>query len=416
MKEASKPFFFTKKNCLLLYTSGGLAIGVSAAAFAWLSDLAQDGFVSLNHRAPLISLLITPAGFAVSVYATRHWCPASAGTGFPQAMAAQMPGRERLASLRATIFRVMLTLLGQLCGGSFGRKGPTVHIGASVLAALGRISRQSPPGLVLVGAAAGVAAAFSSPLAGLAFLIEEIVRGAELRLTGPMLAGVIAAGLVSQALIGDGEHVGAAARQAMEQPWLAALLCGIAGGLAGGIFTRLVVLAATGRHRLWVELKRHPLAFAGGCGLIVALAGIASGGTIHGSGTAQMVSMLSGTPQPQSFGALKLLATLVSTASGTAGGIFTPSLAVGAGIGANLGLLLPQMPLGAMALLGMAGYFAGVVQAPIMSFVIVAELSDSHALAVPLILACLLGWGISRLVSRQGIYHALAQAFISAGP
>ncbi len=109
---------------------------------------------------------------------------------------------------------------------------------------------------------------------------------------------------------------------------------------------------------------------------------------------------------------LKLLATAASSVSGIPGGIFAPSLAVGAGLGADVAALLPGAPAQALVVLGMVAYFAGVVQAPITAFVIVTEMTNDHAMVVPLMLASLIGYGVSRAVCQEGVYHALARGFI----
>ena len=101
---------------------------------------------------------------------------------------------------------------------------------------------------------------------------------------------------------------------------------------------------------------------------------------------------------PWDYGLLKLAATVLSTVSGLPGGIFSPSLAVGAGLGANVGALLPGVPVDVAVLLGMTGYFAGVLQAPITAFVIMLEMTNDHAMALPLMAVALLAYGVSRLV------------------
>jgi H+/Cl- antiporter ClcA len=98
--------------------------------------------------------------------------------------------------------------------------------------------------------------------------------------------------------------------------------------------------------------------------------------------------------------------------SGIPGGIFSPSLAAGAGLGSNVAHFFPGTPLGAILLLGMVSYFAGVVQAPITAFVIVTEMTDNHAMVVPLMAAALIAYGSSRLVCKEGVYHALAKGFL----
>ena len=109
--------------------------------------------------------------------------------------------------------------------------------------------------------------------------------------------------------------------------------------------------------------------------------------------------------------ALKLAATLASSVSGIPGGIFAPSLAVGAGLGADMAALLPGASAQALVVLGMVAYFAGVVQAPITAFVIVTEMTNDHAMVVPLMLASLIGYATSRLVCPEGVYHALARGY-----
>ena len=124
--------------------------------------------------------------------------------------------------------------------------------------------------------------------------------------------------------------------------------------------------------------------------------------------------ILEGTGEiPESFGVLKLLATLVSYVSGIPGGVFAPSLAVGAGLGQNIAQFIPYVPLGAVVVLGMVAYFAGVVQAPVTAFVIVMEMTDNHDMIVPLMAASLLAAGCSKVVCRKPLYRALADEFLN---
>ena len=160
-------------------------------------------------------------------------------------------------------------------------------------------------------------------------------------------------------------------------------------------------------------IKAHPLWFALACGFAVAGCGLVSGDTIYGTGYEQVkMSLEHGSPLPQDFGVLKFLATTFAAISGIPGGIFSPSLAIGAGLGSNVAQLFHDAPLGAIMLLGMVSYFAGVVQAPITAFVIVTEMTDNHGMVVPLMTAALIAHFVSRLICEEGIYHALAKGFI----
>jgi H+/Cl- antiporter ClcA len=190
------------------------------------------------------------------------------------------------------------------------------------------------------------------------------------------------------------------------------LACGVIGGGLGALFS-LLALKATRRIRRWNALQPlwRTLLVAAICGLAVAIIGILSGGLTFGTGYAQARSAVEGSPLPLFFFAEKLPAGLLSMISGIPGGIFAPSLAVGAGIGSSLGLLFGAST-GAV-LLGMAGYFAGVVQAPMTAFVIILEMTGNHDNVIALMLASMLGYGTARLISHEPLYHALSRVFIA---
>ncbi|HEY1503302.1 MAG TPA: chloride channel protein [Stellaceae bacterium] len=405
-----------------IFLLGGIAVGAAAVALALLADQAQHLFALVLDWRRATAFAVTPAGFMLAVFLTNRYFPNSQGSGIPQAIAArQLVGqaaRGRLVSLRIAAGKILLTLLGLLCGASAGREGPTVQIGASIMFAIGRLSPRRQAGLILVGASAGVAAAFNTPLAGIVFGIEEMSRAFEARTSGLIIGGVIAAGLTSLALVGNYTYFGVSAAMLRDGiDWLAVPLCGIGGGIAGGLFSWIVIGVSRVTRSGWCgTIKRHPIVFAMLCGIGVALCGIASGDMIYGTGYAQVKAALeSGVPLPWSFGPLKFVATSFSTISGIPGGIFSPSLAVGAGLGADAARLFPGAPLGPIMLLGMVSYFAGVVQAPITAFVIVTEMTDNHAMVLPLMTAALIAYATSRLICHEGIYHALSKSFLVRG-
>ncbi|MER9589869.1 chloride channel protein, partial [Mesorhizobium australicum] len=195
--------------------------------------------------------------------------------------------------------------------------------------------------------------------------------------------------------------------------WPLVIACGVIGGGFGALFS-LLALKATRRIRRWNALQPlwRALLVAAICGLGVAVIGIASGGLTFGTGYAQARSAVEGTPLPWFFFAEKFGAGLLSMISGIPGGIFAPSLAVGAGIGSSLGLMFGSSA-GVAALLGMAGYFAGVVQAPMTAFVIILEMTGNHDNVIGLMLASMLGYGTARLISHEPLYHALSRVFIA---
>ena len=168
-----------------------------------------------------------------------------------------MPPRSRLLSLRLTVGKILLTLLGLACGASIGREGPTVQVGASIMlgaAKLGGMGRER--GLILAGSAAGVAAAFNTPLAGIVFAIEEMSRAFESRTSGLVLIAVILAGLASLGLVGNYSYFGhSTSMLKVTIDWIAVLVCGVLGGIAG----RAVRPRRGARHRAdprWIGVRR----------------------------------------------------------------------------------------------------------------------------------------------------------------
>jgi H+/Cl- antiporter ClcA len=405
-----------------LFVLGGIVVGAVAVGVALAADQTTEVFQALIRAEPLLPLVWTPFGFAASRWIADRYFKNSGGSGIPQAIAARqlhgLAARERLVSLRIAVGKTILLLLGLLCGASIGREGPTVQVGASIMFAVGRLSPRRQPGLILAGASAGVAAAFNTPLAGIVFGIEEMSRSFEARTSGIIIGAVIAAGLTSLSLQGDYTYFGttSAAMGSNVQGWLGVPLLGLVGGLLGGGFSRILILFGHGLPgRIGFAVKRYPVVFAASCGLIVAVCGLASGNTVFGTGYLQARGLVqSQNIVPFDFGMLKLVATTVSSISGIPGGIFAPSLAVGAGLGANMSALLPNAPTQVLVVLGMVAYFSGVVQAPITAFVIVAEMTNDHAMVVPLMLTSLIGFAVSRLICSEGVYHALAHNFVLA--
>lgn len=399
--------------------AGGLAVGLVAVALAKLSDVAQHVFhVAVADRWPYAPFVVTPLGFAIAAFVATRFFPNTQGSGIPQAIAArnlkETEARSRLVGFRVAVGKVLLTLFGLLVGASTGREGPTVQVGASVMFLIGRLTPRRQPGLILAGAAAGVAAAFNTPLAGIVFAIEEMSRSFEVRASGLIIAAVILAGLTAQAILGDYTYFGfTQASLPIGIAWIAVPLCGVIGGATGALFSRiLVAIPDVLPVRAARAVKTHPVFFAILCGLGVAACGLASGGAVYGTGYAQARTVLhNGGILPLEFAPLKLLATAFSSVSGIPGGIFSPSLSVGAGIGADIARFFHHASPGPIVLLGMVAYFTGVVRAPITGFVIVSEMSGDHSMLVPLMAAALIADGVARLINPEGVYHMLAKRF-----
>jgi H+/Cl- antiporter ClcA len=417
----------------IAFWAGALLVALIAIAFARAADGATAGFARVLRVSRLLPLVLSPAGLALSVWLTRTVFPGAQGSGIPQVIAALHSGREAsmraLLRLRTAFGKILLTVLGLGCGASIGREGPTVQVSATVMFALGRALRlpreEMRSALVLAGGAAGVAAAFNTPLAGIVFGFEELSHSFEARTTGTVLTAVIIAGITTLAMQGNYTYFGvSSAALGFNAGWWAVLLCGVAGGLAGGLFSQLLIWASKGLPgRLGVFAKERPVAFAACCGLALAVIGLVSDNSTYGTGYQQARQLVEGHSQlPASYAVLKFCANVISYLSGIPGGIFAPSLAVGAGLGQYLSGLVHGAPSGAVVLLGMVAYFSGVVQAPITATIIVMEMTDNQSLTIPLLATSMLAYGCSRLMCRRPLYRTLARRFevgqtvASAGP
>ncbi|MEZ2132578.1 MULTISPECIES: chloride channel protein [unclassified Sinorhizobium] len=407
----------------LVFWCGALAIGAISVAFAKLADLAQRAFAGVTTAGEwtyLLPLVVTPLGFVLSAYLASTLFPNSQGSGIPQAIAARHlrdeEDRTRLLSLRLAFGKIVLTVLGLLCGASIGREGPTVQVGASIMLAVARIGGMAQArGLILAGSAAGIAAAFNTPLAGIVFAIEEMSRTYESRANGLVLTAVILSGLAALGLAGSYNYFGSTSvAPASAADWGLVLICGIGGGALGAAFSGFAL--HFGKHiRRWTQpapLQRM-LLLAGACGLAIALIGVLSGGLTFGTGYEQAKGAVEGEPLPLFFFLEKLLASFLSMISGIPGGIFAPSLSVGAGFGSTMGYLTGSS-IALAAILGMAGYFAGVVQAPMTAFVIILEMTGDHEAVISIMAVSMIGYVTSRILSREPLYHGLSRVFIAA--
>ena len=407
----------------LLLWGGAIGVALAAMLFARASVVGNQVFVRILTAYPWAAFVLTPTAFAAILWLTRHVFPGAEGSGIPQTIAAlqltAIGHRRSVLSLRLAAGKILLTTLALCAGASVGREGPTVQIGASIMHTLGRWIRlpinDKERAMVLAGGAAGIAAAFNTPLAGIVFAIEELSRSFEERTSGTVLTAVIVAGIISLAVMGNYTYFGhSGASLDLAQAWRPVLVCGFGGGLLGGLFSRVLIIFGCGLPGPaggW--LKSHPFLFAALCGLGLACLGQLSGNTVYGTGYEEARGLIEGSRLlPAAFGPMKLAATVLSYVSGIPGGIFAPSLAVGAGLGLDAAGLMPGVPVGAVIILGMVGYFTGVVQVPITAVVIVMEMTDDQALAVPLMATALLAFGASKIVCPQPLYRTMAKVFI----
>ena len=399
---------------------GAIIVGGCAVLYARLISFAQSIYFRWHaHHSYLISAL-SPLLFVGATFLVRRFAPHAKGSGIPQVLEAIENAKESknahswhsgLISIRTATLKVFSSTIGILGGASIGREGPTVQIAASVFTWVGRTTKKWVPHIdlqsyLVAGAAAGVAAAFNTPLAGIAFALEEIISGAIGEFRQMLMLAVIIAGITSQAIMGDYLYFG---HPTFTKPslWLMpeALLLGLVGGVLGGGFSKLLAYPQLTK----LPKKWWPRALV--CGIVCAGIGLLTNGDTAGSGY-EVTSMALSASSPDTaniyFPLLKLVTTVMSYLSGMAGGIFSPSLSIGAGIGLTVAKIFHFENFKACALMGMVAFFSGAVQAPLTAVIIVMEMTDEHILILPFMIAAFLSHGIGKIFMPKPLYHFLA--------
>ncbi|CAN7300739.1 chloride channel protein [Acidovorax sp. Leaf76] len=400
------------------------AAGLCVVAFTLMADAAFELFMHIYHwRGGWAVLVWMPAVTVAVVWATRRWAPGAAGSGIPQVMTALEPAldanqRGRFVSLWLSFAKIVLASAGFLAGLSIGREGPSVQVAAGVMHHARRWfdprSGITAHALLVAGGAAGIAAAFNAPLAGVVFAIEELSRKMESRSSGVIITAIVLAGLMGVSVFGNLSYFGRI--QVPRLDWDAlvpGLAVALACGVLGGLFAKLLAASLTGRTERMSRLRaRFPLRFAACGALVVAVIGLVTGGATFGAGSEAVKHMLAGQADvPALYVTLKFIATWLSAWLGVPGGIFAPSLSIGAGVGHNVSVLLGSDIGPALIAMGMAAFLAAVTQAPLTAFIIVMEMVDGHAMVLSLMAAAMLASLVSRMLARP-LYETLAMAML----
>jgi len=410
-----------------IFWLGAIAVGLVAVLYARLIDWGYDAFRTMRHHHVWLPLVLTPAIGAACAWLTRTFFRGSEGSGIPQVIATLHTNTSntgsRLLTFRILAGKIAVSFLAILGGFTIGREGPTVQVGAALMFNLRRLYPRSTAlierQLVLAGAAAGLSAAFNTPLAGIVFAIEELTRSFESRASGVLITAIIIAGVIALGINGNYTYFGTIEIGAHFPDLLAVavVITAIVTGIAGGIFGWLILNTAR-----WIPAPlrqlhgERPVVFAALCGLLIAVVGLISGGTTFGSGYAEARGLLEGTEHLSMFyPLLKMISMVGSYLPGIPGGIFAPSLSIGAGFGNVLHMVFGSMQLQMLIALAMVGYLAAVTQSPITSFVIVMEMINGHALVISLMATALISSRVSRVFAPP-LYEALAQRYMAPLP
>lgn len=404
----------------------GVASGLAAVAFHIALEKAEQLFASAafppSGTSALWIILIPTLGGLLSGAILHYVVPEARGSGIPQVKAAYA-NPEGGVPLRTAVGKFGVSVLQIGSGASLGREGPTVQICAGIATYIGKtgaLSKKAVRRMLPVGAAAGVAAAFNAPIAAVTFAIEEIVGDLDQAvLSGVVVAAAVAAA-IERSILGSHPVFRISGEYSLEHlpSLLLYALLGVAAAMVSVVFTDALLRCRQGFQRTRI-LPAWARPAAGGLvtGVLalVAWRWVASSG-VTGGGYGTLAEALSGGLALKAVLVLmvfKLIATVFSYSSGGAGGIFAPSLFIGAMLGSAFGHLDQFVfdrineDLGAFALVGMGAVFAGTVRAPITSVLIIFEMTDGYGLILPLMIANATAYGLARRWRPVAIYEAL---------
>ncbi len=403
---------------LLVFCAGAVLIGLAAMLLSRSAGLAFHLFERLQTHWwwPFLSL---PLGGMALVWFIRKVGPGTEGSGIQQAVAALEVASSSekvglLVNMRLAAAKFVAIVGGLGSGFVLGLEGPTVQIGAAAMYSLRRFlpqnSKVARKQLITAGGAAGIAAAFSAPMAGIMFAVEELSHSVDRHTSAKVMLAVALAGAVPMFLDEKNSYFGhiTLLRHDPLELILILLLVAAAGGALGGLFSWLSIYS----HR-WLPSKIRriqacrPYLFVVLCGLFIAVCGL--GAPVFGSGAERATMALNGefTPEWQ-YVPLKFAAFLATTLTGLPGGIFAPSLSLGVGLGSLLSFLGDPVWQAEIMCAGMVAVLAGVTRAPLTAAFIVIEMTDGHVMILEALLVALIAGTLARRFHTR-YYHELAR-------
>jgi H+/Cl- antiporter ClcA len=404
-----------------------LLTGLIAVFYSKVFLLAEGSTGLLFKSFHWLLFAITPGCFLIAWWLVVRYEKFAGGSGIPQVMAAIELANprdhikvRRLLSIRVIVIKIISSLFMVLGGGVIGREGPTIQIAGSIFRKVNQIlpewwPKVSRRNMIMTGAAAGLAAAFNTPLGGIVFAIEELTKTHISYFRTALFTAVIIAGLTAQALFGPYLYLGYPIIKGLSiYIFLGVIMVAMLAGLGGSITGRILIIIINWKGRL--KKKKQQAVFVLICGLIVALFGFISSTEMIGSGKTIMTEILFTTNKylPWYAPLIRMTGSIFSFSTGAAGGIFAPALSSGACIGSVLSgwMNLTDSNTNLLILSGMVGFLTGITRTPFTSSIIVLEMTDRHNLIFYLMLAGMIAGMFSLLIDKHSLYDHLKVRYL----
>lgn len=399
-----------------------LITGIAAVLYARLFSLAEKGTAYIIHLHGWLLFILSPVCFVLAWWLVRRFAPYSRGSGIPQVMAAIELANpkynekvNKLLSLRILVVKVISSLVMALGGGVIGREGPTIQVAGSIFRKINewlpkwwpKISKRN---MIMTGAAAGLAAAFNTPLGGIVFAVEELTRTHISYFKTALFTAVIIAGLTAQGLIGPYLYLGYPDVSHLAPAiFLGVVLVAIPAGIGGAGMARLMLKLF--QWKATFRTTRQHVLYVAGCALLIAALAFFIDERVLGSGKELMTTSLFTADKYNSWymPLLRFVGPLFSFTTGAAGGVFAPALASGASLGATISgwLHLSDTNTNLMVLAGMVAFLTGVTRTPFTSAILVLEMTDRHNVIFHLMLAGMVASLVAMVVDKHSFYDHL---------
>src|SRR5664279_4425903 len=418
-----------KQNILqaLPFWAASLLTGIIAVFYSRIFAYLEGETLSITHNHTWWIFILTPVCFLFAWWIVKRFAPNARGSGIPQVMAAIELANPRddkhvtkLLSIKVFFVKIISSFTMILGGGLIGKEGPTIQIAGTIFRKINewitswwpKISKRN---MIMTGAAAGLAAAFNTPLGGIVFAVEELTKTHISYFKTALFTAVIISGLTAQALFGPYLYLGYPSVNSLSvYIFLGVILVAMLSGIGGSITGRALVVIINWKSRL--KKKKQQIIFVIFCGLMVALLGFFSNIEFIGSGKKVMTEILftSNKFLPWYSPLLRMAGSIFSFSSGAAGGIFAPALSSGACIGSVLSgwMNLTDSNTNLLILSGMVGFLTGITRTPFTSSIIVLEMTDRHNLIFYLMLAGMIAGMVSLLIDRHSLYDHLKVRYL----
>jgi H+/Cl- antiporter ClcA len=404
-----------------------LITGLIAVFYSKLFLLAENSTDTLFKYNHWLLFIVTPICFLIAWWLVNRFSKYAGGSGIPQVMAAIELANprdndkiHRLLSIRVIVVKIFSSVFMVLGAGVVGREGPTIQIAGSVFRKVNQLlpdwwPKVSKRNMIMTGAAAGLAAAFNTPLGGIVFAIEELTKTHISYFRTALFTAVIIAGLTAQALFGPYLYLGYPSIKGLSgYIFLGVILVAMLAGLGGSITGRILVAIMNLKSRL--KSRSRQIIFVLICGLVVAMLGFMTNTQLIGSGKTVMTDVLFSSDKylPWYAPLIRMTGSVFSFSTGAAGGIFAPALSSGACIGSVLSgwMHLTDSNTNLLILSGMVGFLTGITRTPFTSTIIVLEMTDRHNLIFYLMLAGMFAGMVALLIDKHSLYDHLKVRYL----